>query len=120
MRRQRLRFPRCGRPDAGVQPGYDGSKVTRFATAPVTDTISTNWRTIIQLPAVPAAEISEITAQSICVAARIRYAQLPGVAQAGVLSVIVIRAGTVYLVIDPTQQNGETSSGGPSIPSGLR
>ena len=86
--------------------------VTRFATAPATDTISVSWRQLIKLPAVAASQVTIIANATTCATARTKYAQLYGIAPAGTLSVIVAKAGNNYLVIDLTQVSGEYVLGG--------
>jgi len=86
--------------------------VVRFATAPRTDSVSVSWRQLIKLPAVAASQVSAITNATTCSTARTKYALLSGIAPSNTLSVIVIKAGTNYLVLDPTQVTGEYVLGG--------
>ena len=87
--------------------------VTDYATAPATDSLTVAVRNGIGIPAVAASQVTVSTSATTCSKARNAYAKLPGVTKsATLLSVIVVKAGSIYVVSDPTQRTGEFGAAG--------
>jgi hypothetical protein len=57
-------------------------------------------------------EVVAVTSPSICAAAAKAYARMPGIVQPLDNGVLVVKAGNVYLVINPLEQSGEYVLGG--------
>ena len=96
--------PACN-PDTLARSDFR-DKVLEYATAPATDTVGVYLRNRLSIPAVPASQVTTIATATTCSKARDAYAKLAKVS-AATLSVIVVKAGSVYVVMDPRQHTGE-------------
>lgn len=81
--------------------------VTWLATAPASDSGVVAQRSYLHIPPVSAGQVTVVTAAATCDSLRTAYAQALGVSSASSLSLIVIKAESVYVVNDPSRRAGE-------------
>lgn len=105
----RAQEPACS-PDTASQSSLK-AWVTMLSTAPASDTQLVARRQYLQIPAVAANQVTVITTASTCQSVRTSYAQSMGVSASG-LSVVVVKAGSVYVTFDPSKKAGEWTRSG--------
>ncbi|HSE65405.1 MAG TPA: hypothetical protein VLB12_00365, partial [Gemmatimonadales bacterium] len=74
---------------------------------PASDSGVVAQRNYLHIPAVSANQVVVVTTTATCDSLRTAYAQALGVSPVASLSVIVIKADSVYVVNDPSRRAGE-------------
>jgi hypothetical protein len=69
-----------------------------------------NRDSILNLPILAGATVTQATDAATCTRARHEYAKVPMIAPESTFSVEVVRVGTYYLVVDPAQRTREWAS----------
>jgi hypothetical protein len=69
-----------------------------------------NRDSVLNLPVLAGASVTLVTDAPTCTRARREYAKVPLIAPESTFSVVVVRVGTYYLVVDPAQRTGEWAS----------